>query len=169
MNVALDKIVAWLYLYKNCHYEYELWNVSNHATCALTCRKDRVQSPKRKEGWDLFWRTSDDNSRFTPINMNLKLPGWETPWWKKELQKNIRRAVDPPQEMNTTLGMRDSSRWIKLWREFQTKVRGLGHTLVVWHHWCKPFQLWKKLWSKSNSWSWGMISSIWFPDLKGSL
>ena len=29
----------------------------------LTCRKDRVQSPTRKEGGDLFQRTSDDSSR----------------------------------------------------------------------------------------------------------
>ena len=41
----------------------------------LTCRKYRVQSPTRKEGRDLFRRTIDDN----PINMNLKLPGLETP------------------------------------------------------------------------------------------
>ena len=58
----------------------------------LNCRKGPVQPPTRKEGRDLFQRTSDDNSRFTPINMNLKLPGSETPWRKKELQ----RVVDPP-------------------------------------------------------------------------
>ena len=29
----------------------------------LTCRKDRMQSPRRKEGRDLFRRTSDDSSR----------------------------------------------------------------------------------------------------------
>ena len=71
----------------------------------LNCRKGHVQPPTRKEGWDLFWRTSDDNS----INMNLKLPGSETPWRNKELQ----RAVDPPWRMKTTMGMRDNSRWIK--------------------------------------------------------
>ena len=71
----------------------------------LTCKKDHVQSPTRKEGWDLFRRTSDDYS----INMNLKLPGLETPWRKKELQ----RAVDPPRRMKTTMGMRDNSRWRK--------------------------------------------------------
>ena len=32
----------------------------------LTCRKDRVQSPTRKEGQDLFRRTSDDSSRKNP-------------------------------------------------------------------------------------------------------
>ena len=34
----------------------------------LTCRKDRVKSPTSKEGWDLFRRTSDDNSK-TKSNM----------------------------------------------------------------------------------------------------
>ena len=32
----------------------------------LTCRKDRVQSPTRKEGWDFFQRTNDDSSRNNP-------------------------------------------------------------------------------------------------------
>ena len=32
----------------------------------LTCRKDHVQSPKIKEGRDLFQRTSDNNSRKNP-------------------------------------------------------------------------------------------------------
>ena len=32
----------------------------------LTYRKDRVQSPIRKEGWDLFRRTSDDSLRNNP-------------------------------------------------------------------------------------------------------
>ena len=45
----------------------------------LNGRKGPVQSPTRKEGRDLFRRTSDNNSRFTPINMNLKLLGSETP------------------------------------------------------------------------------------------
>ena len=40
----------------------------------LTCRKYRVQSPTRKEGWDLFQRTSDDSSRFTLIIQNEE-------WW----------------------------------------------------------------------------------------
>ena len=42
----------------------------------LTCIKDCEQSPTRKEGWDLFWRTSDDNSvrRFTPINIHEDEP-----------------------------------------------------------------------------------------------
>ena len=33
----------------------------------FTCRKDSVQLPTRKEGWDLFQRTSDDSSIFTLI------------------------------------------------------------------------------------------------------
>ena len=40
----------------------------------LTCRKDRVQSPTRKEGWDLFQRTSNDSSRFTPIRIHEEEP-----------------------------------------------------------------------------------------------
>ena len=38
----------------------------------LTCRKNRVLSPTRKEGWDLFRRISDDSSVriFTPINIH---------------------------------------------------------------------------------------------------
>ena len=36
----------------------------------LTCRKDYVQSPIRKQGWDLFQRISDDSSRFTPISIH---------------------------------------------------------------------------------------------------
>ena len=36
----------------------------------LTCRKNRVQSPTRKEGRDLFRRTSDDNSRNNPRMKN---------------------------------------------------------------------------------------------------
>ena len=32
----------------------------------LTCRKDHVKSPTRKEGRDLFQRTSDDSSRKNP-------------------------------------------------------------------------------------------------------
>ena len=42
----------------------------------LTCRKDHEQSPIRKEGWDLFRRTSDDSSvrRFTPINIHEDEP-----------------------------------------------------------------------------------------------
>ena len=36
----------------------------------LTCGKDHVQSLTRKEGWDLFQRTSDDNSIFTPISIH---------------------------------------------------------------------------------------------------
>ena len=39
----------------------------------LTCRKYRVQSPTRKEGQDLFQRTSDDSSRNNPSNEDLNL------------------------------------------------------------------------------------------------
>ena len=36
----------------------------------LTCRKDCVQSPTRKEGRDLFQRMSDDSSRNNPRMKN---------------------------------------------------------------------------------------------------
>ena len=36
----------------------------------LTCRKDRVKSPTRKEGQGLFQRTSDDSSRNNPRMKN---------------------------------------------------------------------------------------------------
>ena len=64
MNVVLAKLVAWLYLYAsefsimNMPYEMFLTIQLMH----LICRKDRVQSPKRK-GQDLFQRTSDDSLR----------------------------------------------------------------------------------------------------------
>ena len=73
MNVVLAKIIAWLYIYEeeffimNMPYEMFL-TIQMH----LTCRKDCVKSPTRKEGWDLFQRTSDDSSRFTLIIQNEK-------------------------------------------------------------------------------------------------
>ena len=36
----------------------------------LNCRKGPIKPPTRKQGWDLFQRTSDDNSRFTPISIH---------------------------------------------------------------------------------------------------
>ena len=36
----------------------------------LTCMKDPIQSPTRKQGWDLFQIKSDDGSRFTPISIH---------------------------------------------------------------------------------------------------
>ena len=118
------------------HYEYALWNVSTIQLMHLTCRKYLIQSPTRKKGWDLFQRTSDDNL----INMNLKLPGLETPWRKKE----IHRAVDPPQRMKTTMGIRDNSRWRKecYERSYDQRI---------------------------TNWSWGMMYTIWFRDIKESM
>ena len=54
------------------HYEYALWNVSNHTTVHLNCRKDHIQPPTRKEGWDLFRRISGNSSRNNP--------NWRTVW-----------------------------------------------------------------------------------------
>ena len=102
----------------------------------LTCSKYLVQSSTRKEGWDLFQRTSDDNSRFTPINIHEDEPKAlrvkDTVTEERALEQ-YKRVVDPPQEMKTILGTRDNSRWIKVWMDFQTKVRGLRYTLVMWH------------------------------------
>ena len=36
----------------------------------LTCRKDHIQSPTRKEGRELFRRTNDDSSRNNPRMKN---------------------------------------------------------------------------------------------------
>ena len=75
MNVVLAKIVAWLYLYA---YEFSIMNMPYEMCLTiqlvhLTCSKDRIQSPTRKEGWDLFRRTSDDSSRNNPK--------WTIVWW----------------------------------------------------------------------------------------
>ena len=103
----------------------------------LTCREGLVQPPTRKGGWDLFWIISDDNSRFTPINMNVKLVGSETPWWKKELQ----RVVDPPWRMNTTMGTRDNSRWRK-----ECYERSYDQRITVDHgEWCIWYDSWFSL------------------------
>ena len=111
----------------------------------LTCRKGPVQPPTRKGGWDLFQRTSDENSIFTPINMNMKLPRSETPWRKKELH----RAVDPPQRMKTTMGTRDNSRWRK-----ECYERSYDQRITVDHgEWC--------IWSASRHKMKYVISSIW--------
>ena len=58
-------------------------------------------------------RISDDISIFTPIRImkrNLKLLRSKTPWKKKEIQKNMKRTVDPPREMKITLGARNNPR-----------------------------------------------------------
>ena len=66
MNVVLAKIVAWLY-----HYEFVIMNMSFEIFITMkmmyfSCRKDCVQSPTSKEGWDSFWRKSDNSSRNNP-------------------------------------------------------------------------------------------------------
>ena len=109
MNVVLAKIVAWLYLdakeftIMDMHYEMFL----TIQLVRLTCRKDRVQLPTRKEGWDLFRRTSNDSSRFTPISIHEEEPKASQVKYtiaKKELQKNIKRMVDTPQRDENHLG-----------------------------------------------------------------
>ena len=59
MNIVLAKIVAWSYIYA---YEFAIMNIPYEMFLTiqlmhLTCRKDCVQSPRRK---------SDDSSRNTP-------------------------------------------------------------------------------------------------------
>ena len=81
----------------------------------LTCRKDHIQSPTRK-GWDLFRRTSDDNSIFTPINIHEDEP--EAPkardtMMEERALEEYKRAVYPPREMKTILGTRGSPIWRK--------------------------------------------------------
>ena len=90
----------------------------------LTCRKDHVQFPTRKEGRDLFWRTSDDCWRFTPISIHedeLEAPRARDIVTEERASKEYKRVVDPPREMNTILGTRDNSRWRKVWQDFQLK------------------------------------------------
>ena len=41
---------------------------------SLPMKQIKVQSPTRKEGWDLFRRTSDDSPRFTPISIHEDKP-----------------------------------------------------------------------------------------------
>ena len=60
----------------------------------LTCRKDRVQSPTRKEGWDLFQTTSDDISRNNMMTLSNKERGirhnavmWHC--WATSLMQNL--------------------------------------------------------------------------------
>ena len=57
-------IIYWWkkYFIMNIPYEMFLTIQLMH----LNCRKDRIQSPTRKEGWDLFQRTSGDSSRNNP-------------------------------------------------------------------------------------------------------
>ena len=54
------------------HMSYEM--VLTMQLRHLNCRKGRVQLPTRKGGWDLFQRTSDDNSKFTPIKHEPEAP-----------------------------------------------------------------------------------------------
>ena len=74
MNVVLAKQLhdAEEFVVMYMFYEMVLTMLLVH----LNCRKGHVQLLTRKEGRDLFRRTSDDISRFTPIN--LKLLGSET-------------------------------------------------------------------------------------------
>ena len=78
--------------------------------------------------------------RFTPINMNLKLPGSETPWRKKEIQ----RVVDPPWRMKTSMGTRDNSRWRKEWYKPWSKNNSWS--------WGMMYMIWWNKCTKQGSW-----------------
>ena len=74
MNVMLNKLVAWSYIYAQ---EFAIMNMSYEMFLTiklmhLTYRKYCAQSPTSKEGWDLFRRKSDDSSR--------KNPRWRIIW-----------------------------------------------------------------------------------------
>ena len=84
----------------------------------LTCRKDHVQSPIRKEGWNLFRRTSDDSSRFTPISIHEDEPEASIAE-EKDIQKNIMRTVDEYHLKNEK-----SFKMKIVWQYFQTKKEG---------------------------------------------
>ena len=61
----------------------------------------------------MFRRTSDDSSRFTPINIHEDEPEAtrvKDTVTEERASKEYKRAIDPPREMKTTLGMRDNSR-----------------------------------------------------------
>ena len=65
----------------------------------LTCRKNRVQSPTRKEGRDLFRRTSDDSSRNNPRMKNNMTNATTSlmqnlPTMKKQPRRKGRRVPD---------------------------------------------------------------------------
>ena len=53
----------------NIPYEMFLTIQLTHLTCSKNC----VQSPTRKEGRDLFQRTSDDSSRNNPRMKNNEM------------------------------------------------------------------------------------------------
>ena len=78
----------------------------------LNCMNDHVQFPMRKEGRYLFRITSDDSSRFTPINIHEDEP--ESPRVRDTVREEraseeYKREVDPPREMKNILGTRDNS------------------------------------------------------------
>ena len=61
----------------------------------------------------MFRRTSDENSRFTPINIHEYEP--EAPrvrdiMKEERASEKYKKAADPPREMKTILGMRNNSR-----------------------------------------------------------
>ena len=66
----------------------------------LTCRKDREQSPTRKEGWDLSQSISDDSlvRTFTPVNIHEDEP--EAPRFRDNVTKEISSEEYKNHDMN---------------------------------------------------------------------
>ena len=58
----------------------------------------------------MFRRTSDDNSKFTPIKHEPEAFRVRDTMTEEIAPEEYKRVVDPPQEMKTILGMRDNSR-----------------------------------------------------------
>ena len=83
------------------HMSYEM--VLTMQLRNLTCRKGRVQLPTRKGGWDLFRRTSDDNSKFTPIKHEPEAPRVRDIMTEEIAPEEYKRAVDPPREMKKSM------------------------------------------------------------------
>ena len=73
----------------------------------LTHRKYRVQSPTRKQGWDLFRRTSDDSSRNNPR--------WRIIWRYFQRNKEVSDIV----QLCDTVERHHLCKTFQLWRSSQ--------------------------------------------------
>ena len=144
----------------------------------LTCRKDNVQSPTRKEGWDLFQRTSDNssNTRWRRI--------WRYFQKKKRPQTQCNYVtllsdiidVEPSsyEEATKKKGKENtSSRRMMSRMQYQDlkgipyklamlnsyEIRHLGKTLISPNWWN---QFWSNLWCwKEDKWGYLIMTSLW--------
>ena len=117
----------------------------------LTCRKDCVQSPTNKEGWDLFRRTSDDSS--------IKIPRWRIIWWyfhrKKEASETLQSC--------DTVERHHWCRSFQLWRSSQEEREGDydQRVPVDKEEWCLGCGV--ETWRKS------IVSSIWIYKIQHAI